>query len=235
MSEYEEFFKAYGGSCRTKWLAQPDGASRRILNAVGRLVHKSPKRDRKNRVTYRLPSQSRLPREFIRLEPWEMEYLYALASHAARGILEIGRLQGGSTFVMAHANPGVPIFSIDIGPQDDARLQQYFQGNGVGENVRLITGDSQTRRYEEVTEIDLLFIDGDHSYQGCTNDLENWYGAVVPGGHILLHDSYFGCEVQPAVIDFIARHNVQIIQPPYIGATHWRYPCGSLAHLRKAI
>ena len=123
--------------------------------------------------------------------------------------------------------------SIDLEPQDDSLLTSYFTKCAVGKNVSLIVGDSQNRKYPEIAEVDLLFIDGDHSYEGCTRDLENWYDNVSPGGHVLLHDCYFGCEVQPAVVDFIARHDVEVVQSPFILSTHGRHPVGSLAHLRK--
>jgi predicted O-methyltransferase YrrM len=37
--------------------------------------------------------------------------------------------------------------------------------------------------------IDVLFIDGDHSYEGCRADLEAWLPFVQPGGWIAFHDS----------------------------------------------
>lgn len=38
-------------------------------------------------------------------------------------------------------------------------------------------------------EIDLLFIDGDHSYRGVKNDFNNHLEFVKPGGHIVFHDT----------------------------------------------
>jgi hypothetical protein len=84
---------------------------------------------------------------------------------AKRGILEIGRFNGGSVFLMACANPAVPIYSIDIAPQDDARLREIFRTQGVGANVKLIVGDSQRERSPEVGSFDVLLVDGDHSYE----------------------------------------------------------------------
>lgn len=36
---------------------------------------------------------------------------------------------------------------------------------------------------------DLVFIDGDHSWQGVSSDWAAWSPLVAPGGHIALHDS----------------------------------------------
>lgn len=37
--------------------------------------------------------------------------------------------------------------------------------------------------------IELLFIDGDHSYRACKQNLEDYYPYVVKGGVVALHDS----------------------------------------------
>lgn len=191
------------------------------------LVRRSAKR------RYRLPMPTRLPAEFIRLDPWEAEYLFMLASRARLGIVETGRFWGGSTFLMACAQEDVPIHSLDIAPQDDDRVRRLMGEHGVGHNVNLIVGDSQHVKYPEVGAVDLLFVDGDHSYEGCKADLENWYPSVVPGGHIVLHDSYFGVDVQTAAIDFFATRDVEIVRPPWINPIHWHNPTGSLAHFVK--
>jgi predicted O-methyltransferase YrrM len=126
--------------------------------------------------------------------------------------------------------------SIDIQPMDDDQLRRMFAQHGVGENVELIIGDSQRTKYPQIGAFDLLFIDGDHSYDGCSRDLENFYGELAPGGHIVLHDCFFGCAVQDAVIDFLDRHpEVRPVISPYTVAAYWNQPQGSLAHLRKPV
>lgn len=220
--QFNQFCERFGGSFRTKHLS--------LLSSwfsIGKFAARLHKR------AYALPKKSGLPKDFIRLEPWEAEYLYLLASRARRRIVEVGRFRGGSTFLMAAANGRVPIDSIDIAPQDDASLRGYFQQYGVGENVNLIVGDSQQTRYPGIEQIDLLFIDGDHSYEGCTSDLENWYPLVVEGGHVILHDCYFGSPVQESVLDFLDRHPADVIRSPYIIRSHWQTSYGSLVHFIK--
>jgi hypothetical protein len=40
--------------------------------------------------------------------------------------------------------------------------------------------------------------------------------------------------VQDAIADFMIDHpELQVILSPYIGAHHWLYPAGSMAHLIK--
>ena len=232
---YQEFYQRFGGSFRTKHLCLlPTGFLERLLWSYEFL--KNSNRDALlTKRFYTLPRGGSLPKEFIRLEPWEGEYLYLLAARAGRSIVEVGRFRGGSTFMLACANATVPIYSIDITPQDDETLRRYLKGNSVGDNVHLIVGDSQNTDYPDIFDVDMLFIDGDHSYQGCTNDLEHWYSKVVDGGHIVLHDAYYGSEVQNSVLDFIDRHknSLEIVRSPYIVEAHWRTEYGSLAHLIK--
>lgn len=38
-------------------------------------------------------------------------------------------------------------------------------------------------------EFDLVFVDGDHSYEGAKADLENWGRRVRSGGQVLVHDA----------------------------------------------
>lgn len=185
-----------------------------------------------NRRLHILGKKSELAPGFIRQDPWEAEYLFMVATRARQGIVETGRFNGGSAFLMACANSSVPIWSIDLAPQDDARLQEILKQQSI-ENIELIVGDSQNKRYDQIKAFDLLFIDGDHSYDGCTKDMENWYPLLSPGGHLLLHDSYSGCEVMDACIDFIARHDPIVHISPYKHNNHSTHPAGSIAHFQK--
>jgi predicted O-methyltransferase YrrM len=229
---YPDFFQRYMGACRRKHLP-----AEVTLKELVKDVLKPSRRERSGLHNqggrYRVPDKSTLPRNFIRLEPWEIEYLFALASRAEKRIVETGRYNGGSCFVMSCANAEVPIHSIDIAPQDDDRLRTLLSEHGVGQNIDLVVGDSQKGEYPDIQDIDLLFIDGDHSYDGCLADLEQWFPRVVPGGHVVLHDCYFGTQVQSAVLNFVERHEVEIVQTPFKSASHWRFPTGSLAHFRK--
>lgn len=231
--KFEEFYPRFAGSCRTKHLNL--GLWAAITKVVGRslgLGGYQPKPSR-NKRPWRLPKPKDLPAEFIRVDPWEMEYLFLLASSATQGIVEIGRNKGGSLFILACANEMVPIYSVDLKPRNDQRLLRLFKEQEVGANVELLVGDSQTTKYPQIGAIDLLFVDGDHSYEGCLKDLENWWPHVAPGGHIVAHDCYFPNPPQRAVIDFIDAHEVNVVRTPYIPPTHWHGASGSLAHFIK--
>jgi hypothetical protein len=40
-------------------------------------------------------------------------------------------------------------------------------------------------------------------------------------------------EVQQAVLDFVSRHEVEVVRPPYIPSAHWHTSAGSIAHFIK--
>jgi len=63
--------------------------------------------------------------------------------------------------------------------------------------------------------LDLVFIDADHSYEGCKRDIEAYYGKVKPGGIIAGHDYAnnewkFGPMVKRAVDEFIASKSLSL-------------------------
>lgn len=223
--DYATFFTRFAGSARRRHILSNDPNS-------------ADARKRYDKRPFRLPGSSEIPMEFIRLCPWELEYLFAVARRARLGVLETGRFNGGSLFVMACAAPeGVPIHSIDIAPQDDELLKSLLKTHCPDANVNIITGDSQKTRYSSIGEVDILFIDGDHTYDGCMNDTTNWYDKLVAGGHLLFHDSYLGRHgVQDAIIDFAKEHpELEVVRSPFIGASYWQYPTGSIAHfIRRA-
>jgi predicted O-methyltransferase YrrM len=223
---FSEFEQKIIPACRSKhlFLTNPKYYFKRLIR--GRISNIGNK-------PYYFLGNSIIPNGFVRQEPWEMEYLFMLASMAKVGILETGRYNGGSALVHSCANSTVPIHSIDIAPKNDSSLLTLMMQLDVGSNCNLIVGDSQHTKYPEIGNLDLLFIDGDHSFKGCYSDLENWYGNVVPGGHIVLHDCYFESEVQAATIEFIKDKNVQIVASPYKIKNHFRYPEGSLCHFIK--
>jgi len=38
-------------------------------------------------------------------------------------------------------------------------------------------------------DVDLVFVDGDHSEAGVRADWEGWHGVVAPGGAVVFHDA----------------------------------------------
>lgn len=110
----------------------------------------------------------------------ERELLSSLAEQVPQSgtILEIGCLYGGATAILALSNPNVQIYSMDDfswTPEGyPAASQELFQDNmrtlGIN-NVTSIKGDSRELWSDWKKHIDLLWIDGGHSFEFVYSDL----------------------------------------------------------------
>lgn len=130
----------------------------------------------------------------------EAAYLYGVASSVAPSAtaVEIGRFKGGSTFLLAAAlPPTATLYSYDLhlelppgltGEAIDLMLEQALGRYRLDAKVRLLVADSRAVAVPE-DGVDFLFVDGDHSYEGVRADVEHWFGAMRPGGHMLFHDA----------------------------------------------
>jgi len=169
----------------------------------------------------------------------EAALLYRLARHADSGpFAEIGRFKGGSTMVFATALPaGVELWSYDLhvalrpdlpGAQLDRELAAALSRYGLEGKVHLVVADSRTVD-PPPAPLELLFIDGDHSYEGAKADFERWGAFVRPGGHLLFHDAVdaggYG-NVYPGVARLVAGIGPASGWDPQPGA-------GSIAHFVK--
>ena len=103
----------------------------------------------------------------------------------------------------------------------------------LGQNVNHYLHDSTDPGPSRFIDYDLLFIDGDHSYDGVYKDLEAWYDNLMIGGHVLFHDSYVGYYIQEAIMDFTLGKNVQFLQTPFKSTQYWSHDSGSICHFRK--
>lgn len=123
-------------------------------------------------------------------------------------IVEIGAEFGMSASLFAYgAAATVDIYSIDLFPGD--LMRQHIEnlasagyaaivpeaaskeGDGPGYKCRtnVIKGDSvEIGRNWQFGMVDLLFIDGDHTYKGVQRDLMAWAGKVKPHGLMVFHD-----------------------------------------------
>lgn len=68
------------------------------------------------------------------------------------------------------------------------RFQENLDRMGVAAHVQPIRANSADAATTWTEPIRLLFIDGDHSYDGVARDLSLWSPFVVHGGVIALHD-----------------------------------------------
>lgn len=118
--------------------------------------------------------------------------------------LEVGVDKGKSLSVARMvAKEGVAVWGVDL--QDDPRVPR----------TNFIQGNSQEVAKNWGKKIDVLFIDGDHSYKGCKADIDAWYPHMAKGGVMLFHD----CDdtspgVVKAVKEFARAHQLNVYYHP---------------------
>lgn len=100
-------------------------------------------------------------------------------------VLEIGVHKGYSLQNWKRMWPGAVVIGIDDHIED---LDQQ-----ATEGCIVIYADSHEKETLEmiqntVDSIDMLFIDGDHTYDGVKSDYEMYSKMVGPGGYIVFHD-----------------------------------------------
>jgi cephalosporin hydroxylase len=119
----------------------------------------------------------------------EREYLYNAAKMCDSSILNIGVEKGASVVCLHEGNPQVLIDALDI---DLSTMEQDVQYLVNGGNVLFYEENSHTFDFaKQIGDIyGLIFIDGDHSYEGVKADIENIMPFLEKGGTIIFHDCY---------------------------------------------
>jgi predicted O-methyltransferase YrrM len=133
------------------------------------------------------------------------QFLLFVQELQPRAVLEIGTALGGTFFLLTRvAALDAVLVTVDLSSAQDPRFgggnveqrAPLYEAFGVDDqHVRFIPGDSHTqamrdRVAKEFTgrELDLLFIDGDHSEEGVRTDFELYRDLVRPGGAVAFHD-----------------------------------------------
>jgi len=135
--------------------------------------------------------------------------LYDIANNIKKDTInyvEIGAYAGASAILMLH-NKNVKVISIDIGkPIGKQKVLNNINIFFSEERFKYIQGNSQNQKTIDellkiTNEIDILFIDGDHSFEGVIKDFENYSNFVSKNGFIVFDD--YRCpicvQVKPAV------------------------------------
>jgi hypothetical protein len=175
----------------------------------------------------------------------ELEVIARAAAAAPSGgvIVEIGSFAGrSSVHWAANSDPSVRIFCMD--PFDaivDEFSLAHIQGDAAsvpgrpsGELFAQHTA-AWAQRLTPVAQAspppswdvpaDVIFVDGDHTSEGVTRDLEFWIDHLKPGGLMLGHD-WDDLRVREAVETFAAAHGSTARDHP--GTNIWQlYPAGA--------
>lgn len=104
-------------------------------------------------------------------------------------VVDIGVDYGFSTFHLARDFPGAAVvgvsdFLLHADSESWVRSHQH-----LFPNLTIVRGDSAAAGRTFGRPVDLLHIDGDHSYGGVSRDFEAWRPWLRPGGRVIFHDT----------------------------------------------
>jgi hypothetical protein len=150
---------------------------------------------------------------------------------------EVGVYKGHTLSVIGQQRNNATLFAIDpwknvstddykntgdyIAFESDEKQQENY--NECMANCWFLTSQQRLKVNRKQSELaygdyhdnffDMVFIDGDHSYQAVKNDIDLWYPKVKDGGYIGGHDyDYPGLDfgVKQAVDEFVTKHNLTL-------------------------
>jgi cephalosporin hydroxylase len=128
--------------------------------------------------------------------------LRTLKAEPPRTVLEIGTASGGTLFLLTRvAAPDALIVSVDLrrgqfgGGYPGWRVRLYRSFARMAQRVELVMGDSHEPEIQDRIRglldgraLDLLFVDGDHTYEGVRQDFADYSHLVRSGGLVAFHD-----------------------------------------------
>lgn len=122
--------------------------------------------------------------------------------------VEIGCYAGGSACLVTQRK-NTNIFSIDLGnpiPPNIVfnNMNKFNKHNNMFEYIQGSSHELSTleKLKSRISEIDILFIDGDHTTEGVKKDFEMYHQMVKSGGYIVFddyHDNIHSPDVKPMV------------------------------------
>lgn len=153
-------------------------------------------------------------------------------------VFEFGTFNGRTTLNLAANAPAhAKIYTLDLADPAAAQLEadredadyhlalqsgNYFHGSEFAGKIEQLWCDSA--RFDETSlrrVVDLVFVDGAHSYNYVRNDTTKALAMLRPGGVILWHDY---CAWYPGVFDYL--HELLLSYPlMHIEGTHFAILC----------
>ena len=129
----------------------------------------------------------------------------ARAAQGRTSILEIGSGSGGSMIALALGSAGCQLTSVDpFTPYDEENSSGMAVGVTEGNeelfdsNAKFFGYDHRVRKIKKTSDravedikgetFDLIFVDGNHTYEIVKSDLELYWPLVKPGGLLVGHD-----------------------------------------------
>lgn len=133
----------------------------------------------------------------------EADLLFRLAAQAdgTGCVVEVGSFRGRSTVALAYGASSSPVFAIEphesfagvlggtFGPEDRAGFFRAMLRSRCYERVRLVNLSSEIVAPGWREPVRLLWIDGDHSYEGVRRDWETWKPHLIQHAVVAFDDS----------------------------------------------
>jgi Predicted O-methyltransferase len=101
--------------------------------------------------------------------------------------LEIGFENGVSATAILHCQPTALLVSVDVRPTT-AGHRYLEQRLDLMERLTFACMPSD-RLWSRVGVKDLIYVDGDHGYEGCLRDVWNGWAKLAPGGTLVMDDT----------------------------------------------
>jgi cephalosporin hydroxylase len=131
-----------------------------------------------------------------------VEYARLVSEQRPSAALEIGSFRGGTLFVLTKlANPDATVISLDLPASRFGKVCRWAQTpifhrfTQNGQTLHLLRADSHRKETLSAVSnllngrrLDVLFIDGDHTYAGVRADFEMYSPLVRSGGLVAFHD-----------------------------------------------
>ena len=156
--------------------------------------------------------------------------IFMIKQHGLINIFEVGTFAGGTTYLLSKEFPNSQITTIDLN-----NFEEYFQQYGqewiltsiqqgypeidiqvdsvvqiqevyksLSPNARFITGDVKS---VDISNVDAIIIDGDHTEHGLLSDLEYCY-ATMKSGFIFVDDCVH-THIKRACEEFCLHNNIE--------------------------
>jgi hypothetical protein len=158
----------------------------------------------------------------------ELKWLYD-QSLEMNSVLEIGSWKGRSTYALCCGCRG-EVYAVDhfLGSREHAMLLASgshvcldnpfgeFVSNMEGfENISLFRGSSKEASKSELIPdvVDMVFIDGDHTYEGVMDDLRLW---AHRAGKLLCGHDFNEVQVREALVDFFHQETIYSVPETWL-------------------
>ncbi len=123
-------------------------------------------------------------------------------------VVNIGAAFGTSAIAFLAARSDLTVVSIDVQPCPEEFENIVRAGYSTsGRYIRVLGRSQDVARAWRFGYVDLVFVDGGHSYADCYGDMMLWYPHIRPGGILAIHDYEADMlpAIKPAVDDFVAQ------------------------------